>query len=41
MEKKIYAEPEMEIVELENDVILTSGEGYNEYYTPTQNSTAC
>lgn len=26
MEKKTYVKPEMEVVELENDVILTSGE---------------
>ncbi len=33
MEKKTYETPEMEVIELENDVILTSGEseGYDWY----------
>lgn len=38
MEKKNYETPEMEVIELENDAILTS---YNQYYTETTNSTMC
>ncbi len=31
MEKKTYEAPEMEVIELENDVILTSGESEVDY----------
>ena len=49
MEKKTYVKPEMEVVELENDVILTSGEvvdddkdGYGAVMNSTGNYTvAC
>ncbi len=33
MEKKTYETPEMEVVELEDDVILTSGDGCVDLYS--------